>query len=240
MDAAVDVTLRYLNQYFTNTFDLVDATRYDTLEGARTGFSADFRNIEYLVSTFFQPTSVFIPSPAEMDTLIETAFQQPAVNDLLLMLEDLPADNPFSKTTDVQYSIVQRRSSDGGRNINSGLLSGAFLIAFVVTGAAAAHRTGVLDKLLARIKYSKASQHDIADGVSVATSSVGSPSTIHHNRDYDDDDGYRSRIIDDEEVEVEFFYPDSCVDEIVRYDPLKAPPSSEGDDEVPKSRGDCV
>jgi hypothetical protein len=62
------------------------------------------------------------PSQENVDLLILTAFQQPNVATLLNMLQALPAGNPFSSTSSVQYiqgmelSVPKRVKRDTSRS----------------------------------------------------------------------------------------------------------------------------
>jgi len=52
----------------------------------------------------FSQSSEYIPTQEEISVLIEAAFQDPFVTELLIMLSsDLPESNPLSTTTEVIY-----------------------------------------------------------------------------------------------------------------------------------------
>lgn len=218
MEEVVGITLNFLNDYMASMFEMNDLIQYDSLVGTRTEFSPDFTEIEYIAAARFLRDSMFIPSMAELDTLIFTAFQQPGVTMLLMTLSDLPTDNPYSKTSVVSYAATMIRSSSMDKGSGFGAIAGitsAFLVAFFVTGAAAAYRWGACDCL--GKKYKRAPQQEKLeenlDIDSTCTSSVGSPSSKV------DEDGYRSKIID-EDVEIEFVYPKEREVESADNDPL--------------------
>lgn len=65
----------------------------------------------------FNESSTFVPSNQEVDVLIESAFMDPAVQELITALQNLPLDNPFSGVVAVEY--MPRYDLDnkyGGKN----------------------------------------------------------------------------------------------------------------------------
>ncbi|EEC44744.1 predicted protein [Phaeodactylum tricornutum CCAP 1055/1] len=64
--------------------------------------------IQYDATVEFLKSSSLIPSALELDNLMMAAFQLPAVQTLLLLLGNLPEQNPFSSTGKVAYSRLPR------------------------------------------------------------------------------------------------------------------------------------
>ena len=65
--------------------------------------------IMYTVEVTFADTSSFTPSTDELDVLVQLAFLEPPVFDLLTDFQNLPSDNPFSGTESVEYSLLEER-----------------------------------------------------------------------------------------------------------------------------------
>jgi hypothetical protein len=204
MNEAEMITLTFIDDYLQQNFELVTATTYDSLVGSRTAFSPDFTELDYIASARFGQTSEYVPPTSELDLLVEIALSQPQVQTLLIMLRNLPQDNPYSKTSEVTYKRDTNKSSEkSSSGMSTGGIVGvtsAFLFTFIITGAAFAHRCGLLNPCR---EYKRAPQADIKskdiEVLSNCTSSVESPSTRL------DGDDYRSRIIDeDEDIEITF------------------------------------
>jgi hypothetical protein len=81
--------------------------------GSSTGNNGagDPATISFDVTAVFGDNSVQIPTTADLDVLIETALQPPAVNALLDQLAALGAGNPFAGTVNAVYSPPTTRHS---------------------------------------------------------------------------------------------------------------------------------
>ena len=64
-------------------------------------------SIAYTVEVVFADTSTFIPTTEELDVLVQLAFLEPPVFDLLTDLRSLPSDSPFSSTESVEYFLLE-------------------------------------------------------------------------------------------------------------------------------------
>jgi hypothetical protein len=139
---------------------------FEEFVGAGVLTEVDPIRIGYEGMAVFGENSEFPPSQEDVDILILTAFQEPNVSTLLGMLQALPAENPFSGTTSVQYIqgmqlSVPARNRNGGpartRNGDSGSSStstatvvaivGAFVLAFLLIGLVLRRRLRARDSL---------------------------------------------------------------------------------------------
>lgn len=101
--AAENITLAYLNDFLKLTYEFVPGTTMEQFSGKATGNSSDPVAISYEGMAVFTEDSILVPSQLELDLLVEDAFQQPKVEALVMTLQNLPAENPFSTTTNVDY-----------------------------------------------------------------------------------------------------------------------------------------
>jgi hypothetical protein len=122
-DAAAQATLAYLQSYLEEFYNLSPFSILVGFSGSPTGNNGagDPAEISFDVSAVFGDNSVQIPSAADLDVLIETALQPPAVNALLDQLEALGAGNPFSGTVNAVYSAggTARKSSTSPSSISA-------------------------------------------------------------------------------------------------------------------------
>jgi len=149
LEEVTKVTLEFLGDVLSEIFAMVDDRNIDFkyVVGARTDVSSNFKVFDYLVSAHFHPTSEVVPLINDIDALLDDiAFEAPAVETLLLLLHNLPKQNPYSQTTHVYYEMVrdEEPAEDGLSTTGIATMAGAFVIAIVVTGAAVARRKGWL------------------------------------------------------------------------------------------------
>lgn len=75
------------------------------------------------------------PTQQQLDTQIQTALMQPSVETFLLILQSLPADDPFSMTSSVIYATESQEAVLASRNTPAsliGALVGASAFGFLV------------------------------------------------------------------------------------------------------------
>jgi len=104
--AAANVTAAFLKSFLISTFNLNPFTNITSISIVPTGNSGTNNPAEigYNVSVGFSGS--IIPSSADLDTLIQTAFSQPSIQALLTSLGALPSSNPFSSTSNASYSTT--------------------------------------------------------------------------------------------------------------------------------------
>lgn len=107
-DAASDVTIAYLTTSFEDFFD---ANPFVDLQGVRieaAGCAGAPPQVAYTATAVFAASSdpSAIPQTADLDTLLEVAFEPPMVAELMTLLAALPADNPFAATSSVTYGTA--------------------------------------------------------------------------------------------------------------------------------------
>lgn len=143
LDQVSMVTFRFLDDYLKSAFQpLANEIQYDSIVGVRPDhFNED---IEFIMEGRFLNTTTHVPTTAELDSLVEDAFNEPYVETLLIMLENLPDGNPYSKTSSVLFrkGLLDNQSSSSNTSKVAGITS-AFLAAFLVTGVVIAHRWGM-------------------------------------------------------------------------------------------------
>jgi len=100
------VTAAFLKSFLISTFNLNPFTNITSISIVPTGNSGTNNPAEigYNVSVGFSGS--IIPSSADLDTLIHTAFSQPSIQALLTSLGALPSSNPFSSTSNASYSTT--------------------------------------------------------------------------------------------------------------------------------------
>ena len=104
LEDAGSVVLRYLEQFFIVQFENNSGTELIASFGMVTGTDVPRRRTWFDFTPLFSDTSENVPTQEEIDGLIETAFQDPNVEELLAMLSsELPSSNPLSATTSVTY-----------------------------------------------------------------------------------------------------------------------------------------
>jgi len=109
-DAATEVILRYLEDFFTSQFALNPFTNLEVFNGTVAGVP-DIAGlaVPLEVAVLFSEDSMFIPGRSDLDTLVFVAFQEPWVPDLLTLLAmELPSSNPLSSTMSVTYHRSRR------------------------------------------------------------------------------------------------------------------------------------
>lgn len=222
--AAVNITVAYINEYFLKMFEVNSLVTYVSLKGSLTAISPDFTEISYNATALFARDSMFVPSMQDLDMLLVTAFQQPGVQTLLVMLQQLPSDNSYSQTLQASYKPAAIPTTGTSSSRNTGAIAGitsAFLVTFFVAGVVVAYRGGAFGW---NKKYTKARElNKMPEHFNVTqtySSSVDSQSTFH-----EDDEGYQSRILD-EDIEIKFEYPEKSSCETPAYDPLFQSPFS--------------
>ena len=106
LEAAANVTLRYLEDYFIVQYEFNSRTNLMATNGIVTEFNAAESQIFLAITLLFSEDSIFLPSQEDIDELIVTALRNPFVGQLKRLLEsDLPPSNPLSATTKVTYSL---------------------------------------------------------------------------------------------------------------------------------------
>jgi hypothetical protein len=104
---AQSITYSYLSEYlFSQMFQNPTVSFIgESVTAVRTTTTASAVRIEYEFVATFSEGSKSVPSTADLDRKILLAFSQPAVQTLLIDLQDLPEDNSFSETSDVSFVI---------------------------------------------------------------------------------------------------------------------------------------
>jgi hypothetical protein len=101
---ATDVTLQYLEMYLSAQFELKGEATLMKMAGMVVATDTTLPQATYDVELVFGPTSGPIPTRKDVDALIFSAFNEPAIQGFLAQLKQLP--DPFSSTTGVTYNPV--------------------------------------------------------------------------------------------------------------------------------------
>ena len=100
-DLALANVEAYLRDQFSNAFGIT----INVFVGMIADMGVNPVTIDFNVEISFTMDSSFVPSQADIDALIETAFLPPNVDRIIAEYNSLPADSPFSSTQNVRYSV---------------------------------------------------------------------------------------------------------------------------------------
>lgn len=103
---AVQLTLSFMDEYFRAAFDSAFPGSYQLLVGSGRPSATDATRIGYLVGIHAKEDAVNEVSQQDLDEEVERAFVSPAADALLLLLNSLPDENPFSTTISVTFESV--------------------------------------------------------------------------------------------------------------------------------------
>ena len=133
---AAEITMSHLQDFivelFSGTFEVV----VETFDFTILDFGSVPAAIAYAVELTFSETSAFIPSVNDVDDLVELAFMEPSVLDLLADFQEQPPEMPFQETKSVEFVLlseiraVERVGPLSPMRI--GLISGASVAFFLV------------------------------------------------------------------------------------------------------------
>jgi hypothetical protein len=103
---ASDKTASFIEDYIRSSlqFEGIKLESFD-FTVVETG-SDPTKTISYTGTVTVAPDSPNQPTQEQIDTLIQTAFMQPSVETLLLTLQSLGPNNPFSSTSSVEYAVT--------------------------------------------------------------------------------------------------------------------------------------
>jgi hypothetical protein len=142
---AGNATTQYLENFLLDQFASTFGVMIESFNGTLIKTGTNPTSIDYDVSVKFSPSSQFIPSPQDLDVLIQLAFQPPAVSAFLDKLHALAPDSPFVTTQQVSYTPLDTsapsKSLDRGNGISPatiGLMSASAVIAVTAIVALAA------------------------------------------------------------------------------------------------------
>jgi hypothetical protein len=100
---AGDIATSFLDMYLREQFAAM-GLQVTFFLPRELGFNSNPISMDYNIDVYFDPSSTFVPTTAELDALIEMAFMQPAVQKLLDTYPTLPPDLPFTMTESITYS----------------------------------------------------------------------------------------------------------------------------------------
>ena len=220
MEEVTIVTLKFLGDVLEEVFEMADDKNIDFeyISGSRTDVSSDYQIFYYSVSAQFHEMSKIVPLMTDIDALFaDVAFQAPANETLLILLKNLPASNPYSKTTEIYFGIVSESSTeDEGLGV-TGIVSiaSAFMVTLCITGVALAHRMGctkerkrLRNKTFSITHATELTQQDSNIKGSARdydyTSSLESSSLVDHKNLAEDRDGDQWDSKNDNEEEINF------------------------------------
>lgn len=146
LDQASMVTFRFLDDFLEAAFrPLAHEIRYDSIVGVRPDHFHE--DIEFILEGRFLNTTTRVPTSQELDSLIRDAFNPPYIETMLIMLENLPDSNPYSRTSSVLFRRGLLESQESSSNTSKVVgITSAFLAALFVTGVVAAHRWGMCNR----------------------------------------------------------------------------------------------
>jgi hypothetical protein len=100
---AADMTASYLEEYIRSTLQF-EGINLDAVPITVTATGSDPVTISFKGDVVVSANSPVQPTQEQIDTQIQTALMQPSVETLLLMLQSLGPNTPFSSTTSVTYA----------------------------------------------------------------------------------------------------------------------------------------
>lgn len=103
VSSANAVSMQYLHDFLTTALNFEGANLLQ-LKWVQSGISYSPIRVGYMGSIVLSANSIFTPTRAFLDSVIASAFQQPNVETLILILDNLPTSSPFSTTTSVTYT----------------------------------------------------------------------------------------------------------------------------------------
>jgi hypothetical protein len=133
---AADMTAAYLEEYIRSTLQF-EGINLDAVPITVTATGSDPVTISFEGDVVVSANSPVQPTQEQIDTQIQTALMQPSVETLLLMLQSLGPNSPFSSTTSVTYAAdSQAQVLQEEENISSNAVfwaaMGASSIGFMV------------------------------------------------------------------------------------------------------------
>jgi hypothetical protein len=127
--------MMYLRQFLVEQFSSTIGVDIVNLNYTVLSTSEDPVSIDFDIEVLFSANSDPIPTTAEIDTLVNLAFQEPSSNDLISGLQLLPADVPFSTTQSVSYTMLDASSVSRSEDLLStkdiGIIVGSAIAAFI-------------------------------------------------------------------------------------------------------------
>jgi hypothetical protein len=102
-----DITEEYLDEFFDNVLRLSQDIIYTGSITETTDRDFDLGKpvgVEYNTTMFFSPSSTLVPSDAELNALLMSAFRGSQNDEYLKAVQSLPPSNIFETTTEVQFS----------------------------------------------------------------------------------------------------------------------------------------
>jgi len=128
---ASEITMAHVEETVRSNFEGTFGVVVDSFQSEIIG-STTTPNvvIQYSVSVTFSESSDFIPLPDEVDTLVNLAFLDPPVQDLIADLRALPPETPFSQTESVEYVKMEIRNGERVVSLSASQIS-------LITGASA-------------------------------------------------------------------------------------------------------
>jgi hypothetical protein len=147
-DGLADVTDEYLEAFMRQEFDrtsLTNLNAFVTCLGRNEFESGNRIRVGYRSYGFFDNDSIFLPTVRELDQLVRDAFEGDNREEYIRVLRrDLPDDNPFGDTEDIEFNEAQEgwnddrwdNTNEGENSSQSSSTGGSFVRAGVAAGAA--------------------------------------------------------------------------------------------------------
>lgn len=134
----VEITMQYLKAFLIESFN----SAYGVSDLKFDGMGIDYQtepilSISYVVNVTIDESSAVIPTHSEFDSLVQMAFLEPQVFDLLDQLKELPAEIPFHATQSIQFVdsssiLIGHNETEAQEPVDQGL-SVAFIGALSAT-----------------------------------------------------------------------------------------------------------
>jgi hypothetical protein len=146
------LTEEHVQEYLEMVFGLVSATTFSSVVISSVSIGNTPTRIAFEGTVEFAPESTFVPTQNDLDMLVNSAFEQPAVGPFLSTLRSLPSTDVFATTTSVAYlpgnttPRVQVKETVGPETSThvSYAFAGIVFLAINLLGAAMMYRRGGL------------------------------------------------------------------------------------------------
>jgi hypothetical protein len=100
---AESLTITFINDVIDANFGFSNDIALKDISTIAVKNSANPAQIDYRTNITFTGNSVDVPTKAELNALVASMFEQPTVETLVLLLNNLPSDNPLSTTTEASF-----------------------------------------------------------------------------------------------------------------------------------------
>lgn len=133
-DAAAAITTMFVTEYLRQTLSF-ENSQLEQFPATVVFTGTDPITISFEAEATFATDSQYVPTKDQLNLLIESAFVQPNVETLLLLLGTLPPDNPYSMATGATYAKTPPTTPEPVSPLSAvivGAVLGAATLGFII------------------------------------------------------------------------------------------------------------